>query len=356
MKVIQVSNSLDYGDGVSNDIIHISEMLSEMRVENQIYTKWHNDKVKKYTADIRDCWPEKDDLVVYHYASKSYVMDAIYRFPCKVLVRYHNITPPEFFIPDNMVAYRDCKEGIEELKKNIRMFDGYIADSPFNAHDLISYGADPQKVDVLPIVIDFDILDSRTSDRRLCQELENSAPYMLYVGRIAPNKRVEDVLDIFESYNRYFDKKAKLYVVGNMDQSNEYTKTILGRLKKMESKDHVIFTGKVSDEDLHSYFSCASVFLCMSEHEGFCIPILEAQYYNVPVVAYASCAVPDTMGESGVLLYKKDPHMTAYIIDRILKYESLRTAIIERQQKNLAKYQRFAVKEQLAEILKKWRA
>ena len=355
MKIIQVLDALDYGDGASNDVMHLYELLRELGLDTEIYSKWYDDRVAKYTMDIEKCNPSKEDIIIYHFSGKSYILDHVKKYPCRVMVRYHNVTPPEFFLPNNMAAYQNCKEGIEEIKENIGRFDGYIAVSPFNARDLISYGADPQKVDVIPIIIDFDKLDSRTSDRDLRQELSGAAPYMLYVGRIAPNKRVEDVLDIFESYYRFFDKNVRLYVVGNMDHSSEYTKNVLGRLEKMESKDHVVFTGKVSDEDLHSYFSGASVFLCMSEHEGFCIPILEAQYFNVPVVGYDSCAVPDTMGGSGVLLYKKDPHMAAYIISKVLSDDCLREEIIEGQQKNLEKYQRSVVKAHLTEILKKWR-
>ena len=353
MRVIQVLDALDFGDGVSNDVIHLQELLAEIGIESRVYSKWWNERVADYTSDIEQYQPRRDDLVLYHFSGKSYILDQVIGYKCLRIVRYHNVTPPEFFLPDNLSAYAACKEGIQQIQKNIREFDGFLADSPFNAKDLICYGADSQTVDVLPIIFDFQRLKEVCINEALLQKLKRQGPYILFVGRVAPNKKQEDILEAFENYYRYYDQRARLYLVGNMEQSSSYTQDLFRRLNHMAAKEQVIFTGKVSEEDLYTYYRGASAFLCMSEHEGFCIPILEAQFFGVPIIAYDSCAVPDTMGKSGILLYQKDSAVTAYLIDAVMTDRELKNSVLECQRKNIELYQKAAMKERLVYLLKK---
>ena len=353
MRVIQVLDALDFGDGVSNDVIHLQELLTEIGIENRIYSKWWNEKVAGYTADIEQYRPRQADWVLYHFSGKSYILDQVIGYGCRRIVRYHNVTPPEFFLPDNPSAYAACKEGLQQIRENIQEFDGFWADSAFNARDLICYGAAPQTVDVLPVIFDFQRLKEMHSNEALLQQLKRQGPYILFVGRVAPNKKQEDILEAFENYYRYYNRRARLYLVGNMEQSSSYTQSLFRRLEHMAAKEQVIFTGKVSEEDLYTYYRGASAFLCMSEHEGFCIPIMEAQFFGVPVIAYDSCAVPDTMGKSGLLLYQKDPAVAAYLLDAVMTDGELRNSVLECQRKNIESYRRSAMKERLVDLLKK---
>ena len=353
MRVIQMVDGLDYGDAVSGDVLKIDGMLRELGVESLIYSKYCDQRVEKYRNQINDYLPKKNDLVLYHFSGKSSIMDqALSGPPC--IGRYHNITPPEFFLQYNQHIFEITSEGLNQIKENIMRFDGFAADSEFNRNDLISYGAEPDSTDVLSISVDLNTVLNKPYDKELLAELKKGKPYILFVGRMAPNKKIEDILDVFENYYRYHDKSIKLYLVGNSEHTSSYTEHILEKLETMEAKDNVIITGKVSDEALYAYYRGASAFLCMSEHEGFCVPLIEAQIFGIPVIGYNSCAVPDTMGKSGILLYEKDPALTAWLLDKVINEKRIRSSVLERQKLNVKRFAPEKIKKQLSTLLKKW--
>lgn len=351
MRVIQVLDALDFGDGVSNDVIHLHEMLDELQVENYIYSKWCHEKVQHYTNDIEKCNPKEDDLVLYHFSGKSFICDIVTSFPCKVIIRYHNITPPSFFKKSNPEGYRSCMEGLEQIAALMKKIPYVWGDSQFNCSDLISYGAKPANMRVLPIFMNLERLASAPSDEKLDCALKQGEKYILFVGRVVPNKCFEDILDLFECYYRFHNSATKLILVGNDACDQDYAREIKEKLDQLSCKQQVIFTGKVSDSQLYTYYRNATAFVCMSEHEGFCIPLLEAMYFHIPVIGYDSCAVPDTMGKSGVLVYKKDPAKIASLLNEICTDENLRSCIIAAQNKNVEYYLHDSMKEQLKQLL-----
>lgn len=351
MRVYQVLDALDVGDGVSNDVIHLHEMLDELRVDNIIYSKWWNEQVKRYTNAIEKCHPQKDDLVIYHFSGESHILEIVSSFPCKVIIRYHNVTPPSFFKNGNPEGYKSCMEGLRQIKSLVQKFPDAWGVSQFNCNDLISYGAKPEHMRVLPIFMDLERLASAPTDNDLEASLKQGAHYILFVGRVAPNKCFEDILEIFECYHRFHNAATKLILVGNDACDQDYTRRIRGKLDQLSCKQKVIFTGKVNDAQLYTYYRNASAFVCMSEHEGFCIPLLEAMYFQIPVVGYNSCAIPDTMGKSGVLVYKKDPAQIAFLLHEIQSNDQLRSSIVTTQQENVRHYLHDSMKEQLKNLL-----
>lgn len=191
MRVIQVLDALDFGDGVSNDVIHLHEMLDELGVDNAIYSKWWNEKVQRYTNDIEQCRPRKEDLVIYHFSGKSHIDEMVTSFPCKVIIRYHNVTPPAFFKGSNPEGYKNCMEGLEQIAALIRRFPDAWGDSQFNCNDLIAYGAKPERMRVLPIFMNLERLAAAPIDEQLNDSLRQEGDYILFVGRVAPNKCFE---------------------------------------------------------------------------------------------------------------------------------------------------------------------
>lgn len=355
MRVIQLVESFDYGDGIGNDIIHIHEMLDALGIKNRIYSNWVNERVAHYTKRIEKYKPRKDDLIIFHFSGKSHIMDQMRFYSCKKVLRYHNITPPEFFRKSNPELYQNCMEGLKQLQDYIPLFDAFLPESSFNREDLITYGALPNRITAIPILVDFDQLERKTVDVSLQNELKEQS-YILFVGRVVPNKCFEDILDAFECYYKYHDNTKKLYLVGNTECDAVYMKKITEKLKTLDSRGNIVFTGKVSESQLYTYYRNASLFLCMSEHEGFCIPLLEAMHFQVPVVGYDSCAVPSTMGNSGALLHKKDPCWAACLLEELLVDDDLRNEILIAQEKNLDAYRRNTIQKQLHEYIKKWEA
>lgn len=353
MRIIQILDALDYGDGVSNDAVCIKKLLDELGIENGLYVKWWDERVKQYITEIDKYTCKKDDIIIYHFAGQVHLIDLVVSFKCKKLIKYHNITPPKFFLPDNPKLAVFCETGLKQIRKYIRYFDGALADSRFNADDLIGYGADADTVDVLPIAFDCSNTLSAKPDKLLSRRL-SSQKYFLVVGRVVKNKCIEDSIDAFEYYYRFHDSDAYLYIIGNMGLGSSYTELLRKRVSTLRASEHIIFTDKVNDNELTSYYGNARALLCMSEHEGFCIPLLEAASRGVPVIAYSSTAVPYTMGNSGILLYKKDPGLTAHLMYELSESRELAEEIIRKQNLNLEKYSNESIKEQLSAVLRKW--
>jgi len=353
MRVVQIMEALDVGDGVSLDVLQLQEMLTELGVENELYSRYWADGVAQYTTPIDQYEPREEDLRICHYTGCGSILDEMRNLPGKTVVRYHNVTPPSFFAGVNPQACESCQQALEKIRESIGWFEGYWADSGFNAEDLIRYGADSRSIDVLPILLDTVRLDATAVDASLEAELDGQE-YVLFVGRVAPNKCFEDILSAFDCYCRYYDSDTKLILAGNTAHSEEYTKEIRRQIAAMSEPERVIMTGKISDEKLCTLYRHASAFLCMSEHEGFCIPLLEAQHFDIPVLAYASCAVPHTVGKGGVLLYRKDPVLTADLLESLLHDKDLRGEDIMAQRDNVELYSRRAIRARLAELLKKW--
>ena len=354
MRIFQLIDVLDYGDGVSNDIIHIHELLDELGVENYIYSKHCNENVINYKNDIGSLSASPDDVIIYHFSGKSFIMDFVKTLQCKKILRYHNVTPPDFFKDINKNIYEACMAGLTQLKENLYYFDYFLADSEFNKTDLISYGVKEEKISVYPIAMNLERLKKEAFTKEIKDNLMGQVSF-LFVGRIAPNKKIEDIIDVFEEYYKTFDSTAKLFLVGNNKQSLDYFNSLENKITSLISKNNIIFTGKIADEDVYTFYKFSSAFICMSEHEGFCIPILEAQYFGLPVIAYNSSAVPFTMGEAGILLYKKDSKLAAKLLYEIVENKPLKNSIIDAQYSNIAQYLDSNMKDKLSTLVVEWR-
>lgn len=353
MRIYQVMDALDYGDGVSNSVINTHLLLNKMGIENQIYSKWWNDRVRQYTMEISKLRVKPDDIVIYHFSGKSHIIDEVSMLPCQRVLCYHNVTPPEFFKDNNPQAYENCLAGLRQLAEKWINFHYFCAVSEFNMKDLMSYGISEKKIDVLPIVMNLERLDNVPYNQALYQSRKSNLN-IIFVGRVAPNKRIEDILDIFENLYCYYRQDVKLTLVGNTDDHSHYAQMLMSKLAGLRCKEQVTFTGKVTSDDLYAYYKSSDVFLCMSEHEGFCIPLIEAMYFKIPVVAYNSCAIPYTMGGAGVLVHRKDIPVIAGLLDSLLNDHDLRNRIISRQSKNIQKYTTSALQCQLQCLIDKW--
>ena len=251
MNVYQVMDALDYGDGVSNSVINTHLLLNKMRIKNQIYSKWWNDKVRQYTIGISKIKVQPEDIVIFHFSGKSQIIDLVKSLQCRRILCYHNITPPEFFKGINPVSYNNCLEGLQQLKESWQDFHYFCADSPYNKKDLISYGIPLSQIDVLPIMMNLERLDNIKYNFELYKSYPDDYT-ILFVGRVAPNKRFEDILDIFENLYRYHRQDVRLTLVGNFNDHRDYTCMLMDKLAGLKCKERVKFTGKVSFEDLYA--------------------------------------------------------------------------------------------------------
>ena len=344
MEVIQVLDALDYGDGVSNDVIDKSLLIKELGYTTAIYSKYCDDRVAYARKDIKELQTNTDDIIIHHYSGYSNIIDAIRKCNCKKIFVYHNITPPEFLDGE---AKKSCEKGLKQLNEIKGFYDYFVGVSDYNVSCLKDMKI-CKEADVLPIMVDFGDKDTVKKIKK------NDITKFLFVGRIAQNKKIEDVIDLFDYYYNNIDCNSKLFFIGNDQYFSDYTTMLLDRVKALSSRNNIVFTGKISDELLTKHYQEADVFVCMSEHEGFCIPVLEGMFYKIPVFAYDAGAISFTMGDSGVLIKSKQYDEISKLIYLVLSNKNLKDKILEAQDTNLLRFSKNSVKEKLSELIVKW--
>lgn len=345
MKIYQVLDALDFGDGVSNDVINKYELLTEMGYKTDIYSKWCHDKVKNYRKDIQELKVEPDDIILHHISGQTFIHEELKKLQCTKVLVYHNMTPPEFL--DNKDA-ENIKNGMKQICSVASEYQYFLGVSDFNGQNLVEMGVTDQ-YEVLPILIPFENMESYKTKKRKRKE-----KIFLFVGRVARNKKQEDIIDIFNEYFSKINYNSRLIFVGNCEYSPEYYQCLQDKIRHLPCRENIEFKGKVSDDEVYAAYNDADVFICMSEHEGFCIPLLESMYFDVLTIGFDAGAVKSTMGEAGVLVQYKDPKCIAQLIHTIFQSKNIYKELIEKQRENVLLYSREQIKKKLQELISSW--
>jgi glycosyltransferase involved in cell wall biosynthesis len=225
-----------------------------------------------------------------------------------------------------------------------------LGDSEFNRRELETFGF--TNTGVFPIAVDFDRIRHAPPQPALEAVLSDGLMNFLFVGRIVPNKKIEDHIRLAEHYKRYVDAEYRFIFVGKTDGVPRYYNAVRALVAEFRMpQDRFIFTGPVPDEDLVTFYRTARVYISLSEHEGFCVPLLEAMAADVPVLAYASTAVPDTLGGAGVQFAPKDLEFAAELLGELAYNDDLRARVIARQQRRLADFGDTRLRAELTRIL-----
>ena len=321
-----------HGDAISNHILSLRSILREWGMLSEIISEYpqpsfeaeaqHFHRYRRRTTS--------EDVILLHF-SMGYspgVMNWVRHIRGRKILVYHNITPAEYFIGVNGVYREVAWLGRQQLGRLATMVSDGWGDSTYNCLELQAAGIAETRV--LPIVIDPGFYNVPPDPELLRRLRAEPGPVVLFVGRVVPNKRLEDVILTFHYLKRYIRPTAQLYFVGSHDQMEPYL-DYLGTLVARLGLPDVHFEGHVSKEELVAFYQGADVFLCMSEHEGFGVPLVESMNYGLPVVAYAAAAVPETMGDAGVLVHTKDPAYVAELVGVLLEDEAWRSRIVARQ-------------------------
>lgn len=332
IKIVQIMPTISYGDAVSNDALCLMKIIKYMGFKTEIYAENISDKVKKYAKNISKYRPDEKDIVIYHFSTGSEIINLIRRLKVyKKIIKYHNITPDKYFKNYNVNLQRLVKDGREQLKKAYDIFDYSLGDSDYNCKELEEYGF--KNIEILPVLIPFNDYNRRPSDK-ITRKFDDNYTNVLFVGRIAPNKKQEDIIKTFYYYKKYIDKESRLFLVGSYQGMEEYYDTLKKLVEKLELKD-VYFTGHIPFDEIIAYYSIADLFLCMSEHEGFCVPLIESMLYKVPILAYNSSAIENTLGRSGILLNNNSYYDIAEFMYKLKEDSELRKKIISAQEERL---------------------
>jgi len=254
------------------------------------------------------------DVLLYHVAIGSVVADFVRGRPEPLVLDHHNITPPELYQRWDPPAAYGCAWGRAQLPELAGRAVLGLADSEWNEGELRDAGC--RATATAPILLDYGTAPAAPTKGR----------DWLFVGRLSPNKCQHDVVKAFAAYRRAYDRGARLRLVGG-SASSSYEAALGGFVGALGLQDAVELTGSVSAEELAGLYRSAGVFVCLSEHEGFGVPLLEAMAHGVPVIAYSSTAVPATVGDAGVVLPGKEPARVAAAAHRVLTDDALRAAL-----------------------------
>ena len=328
-RVHQVLATLGYGDAIGHEVLGIQRVLRAAGYESEIFVETADWRLEPLTRDYSELveYSHPDTLLLHHFSLGSKASRTAFALPDRMALIYHNITPPEYFVGVHRTLARQCFRGRRELQAYADRCDLALGDSEFNRQDLEALGF--SRTAVLPVVPDLSHLD-REPDWLVARDFDDAWTNILFVGRVIANKKIENLIRFFHAYHTFINPRSRLLIVGAQSGFERYVAS-LHHLVATLGTSHVHFIGHISDEELIAFYEIADLFLCASEHEGFCVPIVEAFYMQVPVLAYAATAVPSTMDGAGVLFDDRDPMHVASLIDAIVANVALQDEIVERQ-------------------------
>ncbi len=335
------------GDAISNEALTLRAMFRRWGYAAEILCEpSHTDPaLRKESHDVARAAEiiGPDDIALLHLSIGSVVNDIFKDLACRKALRYHNITPAHFFRGLQEKLAHDLAWGREQARTLAKTASVNLADSQFNATELTDLGY--PSVQVMPLVLNFDTINT-PADRNLLRALKDDRINILFVGRCAPNKRIEDALRAFKYFQKTVAPNARFIHVGSFAGLERYQAIITAYARNLHL-NHLVFAGAVPQNKLTAYYKAAHLFLCMSAHEGFCIPLIESMAHNLPILAYAAGAVPETLDGAGVLVREKRWDYIAEMMDRLTRRGPLREAVVRGQQERLQRYQARNLEQEL---------
>jgi glycosyltransferase involved in cell wall biosynthesis len=279
----------------------------------------------------------RDDVLLLHHSAGAPRLAELLRLPNPKLLLYHNVTPPDWLWDQAPVAAFRCAIGLEQLPELVQAVDVAAAASAYSAAELRSFGA--TRTEVIPLLVDTARLGPPTVRH------PGRSPVVLFVGRLSPHKRQADVIRVFALYRRYRAPGARLRLVGD-PVSTAYVAHLRNLAERLAPGAVTIESG-LTEAELGDRYRSTDVFVCLSAHEGFCAPLLEAFYFGVPVIAGRKGAVPETAGDAALLFDDSDPAVVAELLDLAVRDEQLRAVLRSRGKARLQLYSPEAVGDRL---------
>jgi glycosyltransferase involved in cell wall biosynthesis len=353
-RIAIVSRNILAEDAIGNDVQQMAALL-----------RCHGHEVELFRArrslpqprDARDrpvyafLAGHPSPVVLYHHSTDwDDGIEVLRRAPGRRIVRYHNVTPEHFFHGLSTSCAEHCRRGREQLLAVAAAgCDLYLADSPYNRDELLQLGVPAERCRVVPPFHKLDHLLALTPDASTLEECRDGHVNLLFVGRCAPNKGHRHLINAFAVYRRHYNPRSRLLLVGKEDERlTVYRESLRWQLRRLDLAGHVSFIDGATDAELRAYYEAADVFVLASEHEGFCVPVVEAMALGVPLVAYGTTATPDTVGAAGLVWDEPDPFLLAESIHRVVEDDRLRQ---ELRRRGWERYQQHFATERLEAVL-----
>ena len=305
----------------------------------QLQKRGYDSKIFVEASDRRHakhCYPlhthrqhsRPNHLVIYHHSIGCQIPSYLLSAPDYFFgMHYHNITPPEYFEPKSLLRER-CHLGLRQLHSLQFSCQFTWTVSTYSAAELCHFGF--HHTQVVPILRNYDDLTKISQDQSFIKLWKGTKKNLVFVGRIAPLKSQHDLLALVSIYQRVYDQNLRLILVGSpIEDYLDQLKTLARKLGLKIAYDlsvsareqaHVIFLQKLTDEQLARIYQIADIFICYSDHEGFCVPIIEAMTFGLPVIYNAAAAIPETCGDAGIKVHKHRPEEALTAIDQLIHH------------------------------------
>ncbi|HMO02171.1 MAG TPA: glycosyltransferase [Oligoflexia bacterium] len=345
----QLVHTLSYGDAISSEVLAIDRAIKELGCGSAIYAINIHPQRKKMALDYRQLPADFQGTVILHYSLGSPLNRVYFELSrARRLLIHHNITPPHWFDGINNRVKRDIEQGLREFPEICSTSDLIIADSEYNCREV-------EKLNFKGVLLEIPFDPERwcePANKGLARIVKKSAKYnLLSIGRLAPNKKLEDVIKLFYFFHYHLERDSRLWLVGIDTDTEIYSFELKRLVNELHLGEAVTFTGSLADCELRAMYENCDAYLCMSEHEGYCMPLMEAMYFGLPTIAFAATAVPQTVANGGVLFSEKHLAELAELTADIVRPGRLRDQIIVAGKARAAElnYPRF--KESLAKLL-----
>ena len=350
-EVHQIVAALSPGDAVCNEALEFQRLLRARGYASEIYAGAIAPEMTGLGLPASDYSKRSSTLEapsIFHFAIGSPVAERVLARNEPLVLRYHNVTPYEFFLGFSGHLVGLTYHGARDLARFAPRTAVGLAVSEFNRRDLEA--AAFARTEVLPLAMNMKALDERP-DPVVTSRFRDGRKNVIFVGRVAPNKKIEDLIRVFCAYQRYVEPESRLFIVGDGRGFEHYSR----RLAEMVSHlriDEVVFTGAVTQSELNAYYLLADVFLGLSEHEGYGAPLIEAMHFGIPVIAFDAGAVRETLQGGSILLTKKEPEIAAELLGMVLGDAALRDAVLKTQAAALARIRSVDIGERLDQVLR----
>lgn len=324
---------------MGNHALALQRLFRSWNLESKIFASYIDPDAP------RECYPfaalaqlaRPDDVAILHYGAYSPELPLFSQTDARRVLAYHNITPPRFFVNHGLRHYYETALGRLQLPHAVRATKQCWTESAYNKRELDALGARDTRV--VPLLVQFETLDSMEPDAKVLSRYADGVTNVISVGRIVPNKRQDRVISAFVRYHREFNARSRLLLIGRHEELKPYCDELRAHAKRLQVEDYVVFTGHVTPPELAAYYRVANVLVCLSEHEGFGVPLVEAMHFGVPVVALARAAIPETLGGAGVLIEDIDSQVIAAAMERVCSDGEYRGRILAAQRRRLRHFE-----------------
>jgi glycosyltransferase involved in cell wall biosynthesis len=333
-------------DAVGNDIVISAKNLQISGITTCVFARSWDAGMEQFLTPFdrfSQFSQDPDHLVIYHHCVFfPELKGLIDKIQCQFWVRYHNITPKEFYDPYDPVATYATVEGRRQARELVRdpRVNLYLAQSEYTGSDLLAMDLDPKRLKIVPPYVRLQDFETCKEVPQITTKLKDRATNILFVGRTVPNKGHFHLLKVLEQFVSMYGSDVKLWIVGSLaPQLSKYYEELESVIAKARLNDCVEFVSGASFDELHTFYKHSQVFLLLSEHEGFCVPILEAQLHRLPIVAVDRTAIGETIGENQCVSREYDYQWLAAAVSYLTNDNDARTFISDHGLSNIARFQ-----------------